>query len=249
MDLLKRLEAAESRSEEMSESVSQATKPLLRQLEQVQSSLSHKTSLYMRQEEMMTEKIADLQAKLESISETNRSLGEENANLKSRCSVLETKINAKNTDRKKLDETIESLKEQNKKLTEENEVLVFIFTTSIAFFKHIRNRICYYNDIILVNRHKQAMKMLEEAHATEIKEFKREISSLESKISMEKAAAEAEKRKNNAALEQQSSIDEELRYSPTLSIERDSVSSANSIWPAVSFPSSQIILTMLSKEN
>ncbi|XP_008212995.1 TATA element modulatory factor isoform X2 [Nasonia vitripennis] len=201
MDLLKRLEAAESRSEEMSESVSQATKPLLRQLEQVQSSLSHKTSLYMRQEEMMTEKIADLQAKLESISEMNRSLGEENTNLKSRCSVLEMKINAKTADHKKLDETLESLKEQNKNLAEENEV------------------------------HKQAMKMLEEAHATEIKELKREISSLESKISMEKAAAEAEKRKNNAALEQQT-VDEELRYSPTLSIERDSVSSANSIWPA-----------------
>ena len=78
------------------------------------------------------------------------------------------------------------------------------------------------------------MKMLEEAHATEVKELKREITSLEHKVSIEKAAMEAEKRKNSAVLEQQPSVDEELRYSPTLSIERDSVSSANSIWPVVS---------------
>lgn len=124
MDLLKRLEAAESRNEAMSESVSQATKPLLRQLEQLQSSLSHKTSLYLRQEEMMSEKIADLQAKYETINETNRMFGEENTNLKSRCSVLESKINAKEGDKRKMEEMCESVKEENKKLIEENEVSV-----------------------------------------------------------------------------------------------------------------------------
>lgn len=78
--------------------------------------------------------------------------------------------------------------------------------------------------------------MLEEAHSDEIKELKREITSLESKLSMEKAATEAEKRKNNTSFEQQPNVEDELRYSPTMSLtERDSVSSANSIWPAVSF--------------
>lgn len=77
------------------------------------------------------------------------------------------------------------------------------------------------------------MRMLEDAHATEIKELKREINSLENKLSLEKAAFEAEKRKSHAMYEQQHSIDEELRYSPTLSIERDSVCSTNSIWPVV----------------
>lgn len=64
--------------------------------------------------------------------------------------------------------------------------------------------------------------------------MKREIIALENKLSIEKAAIEAEKRKNHVILEQQQSIDEELRLSPTLSIERESVSSVNSIWPAVS---------------
>lgn len=76
--------------------------------------------------------------------------------------------------------------------------------------------------------------MTEEAHVAETKELKRQISSLENKLALEKAAIEAEKRKSSAMYEQQHSVDEELRYSPTLSIERDSVSSANSIWPVVS---------------
>lgn len=75
------------------------------------------------------------------------------------------------------------------------------------------------------------MKMLEDAHATEIKELKQEITSLENKLSMEKAATEAEKRKN-ATFDHNISVDE-LQYSPTLSIERDSVCSTNSIWPPV----------------
>ena len=78
------------------------------------------------------------------------------------------------------------------------------------------------------------MRTQEEAHIAELNELKREISSIENKLAVEKAATEAEKRKNNSMLEQQHSIEEELRYSPTLSIERDSVCSTNSIWPPVS---------------
>lgn len=113
------MEAAESRSEEISESAAQATQPLIRQLEQLQSSLSHKTNLYLRQEEIMSEKIADLQTKLEAISETNRSLSEENTNLKSRCSVLEGKIGSKDNEKKKIEQSLDASEEQNKKLVEE----------------------------------------------------------------------------------------------------------------------------------
>lgn len=83
-------------------------------------------------------------------------------------------------------------------------------------------------------RFKQRLKTVEEERAREIQELKREISSIEDKLAIEKAAAEAEKRKNHTMLEQQHSFDEELRYSPTLSVERDSVCSTNSIWPPVS---------------
>lgn len=68
----------------------------------------------------------------------------------------------------------------------------------------------------------------------QVKELKREIQSLTDKLSVERAATDAEKRKNNAILEQQQSIDHESRLSPTLSIGRDSIGSTSSVWPAVS---------------
>ncbi|XP_023316610.1 TATA element modulatory factor isoform X2 [Trichogramma pretiosum] len=200
-EILRRLEGAESRSEDMAESLAQTTRPLLRQIEQLQSSLTHKTNLYMKQEESMTERINELEVKLENIMETNRSLSEECTNLKSKCSVLETKLNSKEIERRKLEETIEGIKKESDQLAEENKV------------------------------HKQAMKMLEDAHAVEIKELKREVSSLENKLSVEKAATDAEKRKV-AAIEYNASV-EELRFSPTLSIGRDSVCSTSSVWPTV----------------
>ena len=76
--------------------------------------------------------------------------------------------------------------------------------------------------------------MLEKSHSNQVKELKREINSLENKLLMEKAATDAEKRKNHAIMEQQQSVEEEFRLSPTLSIGRESISSANSIWPVVS---------------
>lgn len=82
-------------------------------------------------------------------------------------------------------------------------------------------------------RYQETIKMMEQTHVNQIKELKREINSMENKLSMEKAATDAEKRKNNAIIEQQQSVEEEFRLSPTLSIERDSMSSVNSIWPVV----------------
>lgn len=66
-----------------------------------------------------------------------------------------------------------------------------------------------------------------------MQELKREINALENKLAVEKAATEAERRRNNALLEQQQNTDEESRYSPTLSIGQESISSASSAWPAV----------------
>lgn len=77
------------------------------------------------------------------------------------------------------------------------------------------------------------MSTLEQTHSNQVQELKREINALENKLATEKAATDAERRKNNAILEQQQNTDEELRFSPTLSIGQESVSSVNSVWPAV----------------
>lgn len=82
-------------------------------------------------------------------------------------------------------------------------------------------------------RHQETIKILELTHSEEVQELKREINALENKLAVEKAATDAERRRNNALLEQQQNTDEESRYSPTLSIGQESISSANSAWQGV----------------
>ncbi|XP_012271723.1 TATA element modulatory factor isoform X2 [Orussus abietinus] len=200
-ELMKRLETAEARCEELSESVSTSTKPLLRQLEQLQANLSHKSNSFMKQEKAMSERIIELQTKLENLVEVDRFLKEENLNLKSKMSAFEARINSKENEKVRLEGLYEQMKQEYEKLAEEKKM------------------------------HRQIIESLEQTHASKIKELKREINSLENKLSIEKAATDAEKRKNHAMLEQHQSLDEELRLSPTLSIGRDSVGSTNSVWP------------------
>lgn len=119
-ELLKRLEAAEARSEELSESVSTATKPLLRQLEQLQANLLHKTNSFMKQEKTLSDKNIELQTKIENLFETDRYLKEENVNLKSKMSQLEAKLAAKENERMRLQELYVELVIQKDKLAEQN---------------------------------------------------------------------------------------------------------------------------------
>ncbi|XP_057324229.1 TATA element modulatory factor isoform X1 [Microplitis mediator] len=201
-DLLKRLEAAEARSEELSESVSLATKPLLRQLEQLQANLTHKSNSFMKQEKIMSDTIDELQTKLDNMLAADRSHVEENINLKSKIVMLESQIKRTESERSKIDELSTQFKSENTKLIAE------------------------------IDKLKMTIKSLEKSHAEEVKEFKREIESLKDKLSTEKAASDAEKRKNNPALEHQQSTGEESRLSPTSSVRRDSISSTNSVWLA-----------------
>lgn len=119
-ELLKRLEAAEARSEELSESVSMATKPLLRQLEQLQANLLHKSNSFMKQEKTLSEKNIELQTKIENLLETDHYLKEENINLKSKISQLEAKFTVKENERKRLQELYDELVIQKEKFAEQN---------------------------------------------------------------------------------------------------------------------------------
>lgn len=112
------MEAAEARSEELSESVSVATKPLLRQLEQLQTNLLHKSNSFMKQEKILSDKNIELQSKIENLIEMDRLLREENVNLKSKESQLESKLNVKEKQRSKLQESYDKLREENERLFE-----------------------------------------------------------------------------------------------------------------------------------
>lgn len=123
-ELLKRFEAAEARSEELSESVTLATKPLLRQLEQLQTSFALKTSNFAKQEKLMAEIIEELQTKLESLVATDRSLIEENVSLRSKVSTLESQIKRKESGQAQIAESLEKLRSEYEKLLDENARLV-----------------------------------------------------------------------------------------------------------------------------
>lgn len=118
---MKRLESSEARNEELSESVSMATKPLLRQLEQLQSSLSNKTASFFKKEKTMSDTIAELQRKLDSTMETNRSLREENLAMKTKVTSLESRLNATESDKEQLEKLCEERKLENLQLAEENK--------------------------------------------------------------------------------------------------------------------------------
>lgn len=59
-ELLRRLEGAEARNEELTQSVSQATKPLVRQLEALQATYSMKSNAWEKQEQTLLLKLGKL---------------------------------------------------------------------------------------------------------------------------------------------------------------------------------------------
>lgn len=57
-ELLRRLENSEARNEELAESISQATKPLIRQLDALQSTYSFKQNSWEKQEQELLDKLS-----------------------------------------------------------------------------------------------------------------------------------------------------------------------------------------------
>ena len=217
-ELLKRLEAAEARSEELSESVSTATKPLLRQLEQLQANLLHKSHSFIKQEKALSERNLELQTKMDSLIETDRYFKEENVNLKSKISQLESKLAAKEVERNQLQELYDQLMAQKEKLVEQT-----------AWYR-------------------QKTETLQQSHASQIVEMNREIVALENKLAVEKAATDAERRKNHTMSKQRQSIndgdsnggedddgDDDGRFSPASAAKHHSANRIN-IWPLGNSP-------------
>lgn len=202
-ELIQRAESAETRNEELSESLTSATKPLLRQLEQLQMNLTNKSNNFNKQEKLFTEKNHELENKILNFLEVNRSLKEENITLKTTVTQLQANLNTKEFEMIHLQQSYDELKERLERTDDE------------------------------IIRQQHLSTAMEETYTNQIKELKRDVNSLENKLAVEKAATEAEKRKFHATLEQQQSVEEEFRLSPTLSVGRESISSVNSIWPGV----------------
>ncbi|XP_059476041.1 TATA element modulatory factor-like isoform X2 [Neocloeon triangulifer] len=90
--VLKKLQAAEARAEELAHCTSDSTKPLLRQLEALQASASSQQQLAERSERQLCDKISELQAKLTAISEQERLSRDRNSTINAQLVALQTEI-------------------------------------------------------------------------------------------------------------------------------------------------------------
>lgn len=90
--LLQRLEEVEQRSEEQAHAITEATIPLVRQCEALQSTLNTRTLAYEKQETIFLKKIEILEKELANVSVVERTTIEQTEQLKSRIQSLEESL-------------------------------------------------------------------------------------------------------------------------------------------------------------
>ncbi|XP_074532783.1 TATA element modulatory factor [Halichoeres trimaculatus] len=89
-ELQQRLQEAETRNQELSQSVTSATRPLLRQIENLQASLGGQTASWEKLEQNISDRLADAQAQLAVAVQKERSATEELMSIKSQLASLES---------------------------------------------------------------------------------------------------------------------------------------------------------------
>ncbi|XP_025837702.1 TATA element modulatory factor isoform X1 [Agrilus planipennis] len=164
-ELLRRLEAAEARNEELAQSVVEATKPLVRQLEVLQATHSMKIANYEKIEQELTSTIQELQSKIQTTLAAEKAQREECHKHSLRLSLLESQLATAEHQVSMLSVDIEQVKTEKIMLEQE------------------------YKREIEINKTK-----LEEALET-INTLKKEKQQLEQQLSAERAAIELNKRK------------------------------------------------------
>jgi len=115
-----RLEQSDNRHEDLAESVGQATKPLLRQIETLQASLREVTSVQERVEQSMVERLQVATHSLAQVQDRERSLQEQWRGASGQIVGLEGQV-ARETEARSTAETrVEELQGQVKKMEESN---------------------------------------------------------------------------------------------------------------------------------
>ncbi|XP_034544158.1 TATA element modulatory factor [Notolabrus celidotus] len=89
-ELQQRLQEAETRNQELSQSVTSATRPLLRQIENLQASLGGQTASWEQLEQNISDRLVDAQAQLAVAVQKERSATEELMSIKSQLASLES---------------------------------------------------------------------------------------------------------------------------------------------------------------
>ncbi|KAH0630260.1 hypothetical protein JD844_013077 [Phrynosoma platyrhinos] len=195
-ELQQRLQEAESRNQELSQSVTSATRPLLRQIENLQATLAAQTLAWEKLEKNLSDRLGESQTALAAQTERERAATEELLSNKIQLSSTESQNSILRQENSRLQAQLEGEKARLKKLENEN------------------------------NRYEVELENLKEEYVKTVEEAKKEKMLLATQLEMEKMKVEQEKKKaifvQEAAREKErklyiSSAIETVSSTPTLS--------------------------------
>jgi chromosome segregation ATPase len=164
-DLQQRLQEAEERNQELTQSVSGVTRPLLRQIENLQSTFAAQTSSYERVEKNLTDRLVEAQSQLATVTENERFATEKLMEANVRLASLESQIS--------------SLRQERSRLLAELE----LERTKVELIEESKN-----NETAQKDAARQKLEL-------ELTELKKEKMLLESQLEMERMKVETGKKK------------------------------------------------------
>ncbi|XP_071388463.1 TATA element modulatory factor isoform X2 [Centroberyx affinis] len=164
-ELQQRLQEAETRNQELSQSVTSATRPLLRQIENLQASLGGQTASWEKLEKSISDRLADAQAQLAVAVEKERSATEELLAIKSQLASLESQNSLLRQEKGRVLGQLDAEKNKREKLEDES------------------------------SREHVELENLRGEHSRVLEEAKKEKLLLTNQLEMEKMKVEQEKKK------------------------------------------------------
>lgn len=119
-ELQQRLQEGEGRNQELSQSVTAATRPLLRQIENLQASLGGQTASWEKLEKNISDRLADAQAQLAVAVAKERSATEDLLTIKSQLASLESQNSLFRQEKARLLAQLDTEKNKREKLEDES---------------------------------------------------------------------------------------------------------------------------------
>ncbi|KAM6414061.1 TATA element modulatory factor [Rhynochetos jubatus] len=164
-ELQQRLQEAEGRNQELSQSVTSATRPLLRQIENLQATLGAQTSAWEKLEKNLSDRLSESQTLLAAAAERERAATEE---------LLSNKIQMSSTE------------SQNSLLRQENTRLQAQLEVERNRLKKMENE---------NSRYEVELEGLKDEYAKTLEDAKKEKTLLATQLEMEKMKVEQERKK------------------------------------------------------
>uniref|UniRef100_A0A2K5PAE1 TATA element modulatory factor 1 n=1 Tax=Cebus imitator TaxID=2715852 RepID=A0A2K5PAE1_CEBIM len=164
-ELQQRLQEAENRNQELSQSVSSTTRPLLRQIENLQATLGSQTSSWEKLEKNLSDRLGESQTLLAAAVEREHAATEELLANKIQMSSMESQNSLLRQENSRFQAQLESEKNRLRKLEDEN------------------------------NRYQVELENLKDEYVRTLEETRKEKTLLNSQLEMERMKVEQEKKK------------------------------------------------------